>query len=102
MIYAACLFLAMIYWLVFILSGMEGLASKLYFIVLPLAGTPYILWVMHHEGQEPEGYFQDTYAGHAGLVWVVRVFMMVVVSTLSLVVAILMLGAAGYIYGLFK
>jgi hypothetical protein len=102
MIYIACLALAVIYWLVFILAGMEGLTSTLYFFLLPLIGIPYILWIVHHEGREPEEYFQDTYAGHTGLMWVVRIFMMGVVSTLSSVAAILILGAAGFVYGLFK
>lgn len=102
MIYMACLILAMIFWLVFILSGMEGLASKLYALLLPLTGAPYILWVVHNEGEESGGYFKDTYAGYAGLMWVVRVFMMVVVSVLSLFAVIVIFGVFGLVFSVFK
>lgn len=81
---------------------MDGLVNTLYFVFLPLTGTPYILWAVHKEGQEPEGYFKDTYAGHDGLMWGVRVFMMVVVSLLSSVAAIIVLCVLGFIFRLFK
>ncbi|MGA2446747.1 MAG: hypothetical protein ABSG50_15125 [Opitutaceae bacterium] len=102
LIYVACVLLAMVFWLVLISSKMVGFAKTLYVLFLPLTGTPYILWVVHKEGQEPEGYFKDTYAGHAGLMWVVRVFMMVVVSVLSSIAAIMILGAFRLVFRLFK
>src|SRR5437870_7009745 len=102
LIYVACVLLAMVFWLVLFSSRMDGFANALYLLFLPLTGTPYILWAVHKEGQEPEGYFKDAYAGHAGLMWVVRVFMMVVVSVLSSVVAIMILGAFGLVFRLFK
>jgi len=102
MIYVACVLLAMIYWLVLFGSRMDGLARNLYVLLLPLIGTPFILWVVHKEGQEPEGYFKDTYAGRAGAMWAVRVFMMIVASVLSSVVAIMILGAFGLVFHLVK
>ena len=56
---------------------------------------------MDKEGQEPEGYFKDQYAGRTGLMWVARAFMMVVVSVLRSVAAIVILGALGVVFGLF-
>jgi len=79
---------------------MDGFARTLFVLFLPLTATPYILWVVHKEGQEPETYFKDTYGGQTGLMWVVRVFMMVVVSTMSSVAAIMILGAFGLIFRL--
>jgi len=102
LIYVPCVLLAMVFWFVLFSSRMHGFAETLYFLFLPVSGTPYILWIVHKEGQEPEGYFKDTYAGHAGLMWVDRVFMMVVVSVFSSVAAIMILGAFGLVFRLFK
>jgi hypothetical protein len=77
-IYGACAMLAMIFWLVWFAAGMGMLGI----VFLPLTSTPFILWVVHKEGQEPERYFQQTYADSALLMWVVLVFMMIVVSAL--------------------
>ena len=81
---------------------MVGLTAALYLLFLPLVGTPYILWVVHKEGQEPDDYFKTAYSGSVGLMWVVRLFMMLIVSVLSLVAAILILGAFGFVAALFK
>lgn len=102
LLYFASVLLAMAFWFVLFSSRMDGFASDLYFLFIPLIGTPYILWVVHKEGQEPEGYYKDTYAGHAGLMWCVRFLMMVVVSVLSLVAAIIILGALSLVFDLFK
>src|SRR5882724_10136033 len=102
LIYVPGLLLAMVFYIVFLSSRMEGVTAALYLLLLPLIGSPYILWVVHKEGQEPEGYFKDTYAGHAGLMWVVRGFMMVVVSVLSLFAAIMIFGAFGLVFSMFK
>ena len=65
-------------------------------VFLPLTATPYILWVVHKEGQEPEGYLKETY-GSDLMMWVARVFMMVVISALSSIIAITILGIAGLV-----
>ena len=85
--YVACVILAMAFWLVMLHSRMDAFASKLYLVFLHLTGSPYILWVVHAEGRESEGYFKENYGGHPGLMWAVRVFMMVVVSVMSLIAA---------------
>jgi hypothetical protein len=59
LIYAACVILAMVFWLILFGSQMDDFARALYILFLPLTATPYILWVVHKEGQEPEGYFKD-------------------------------------------
>jgi hypothetical protein len=101
-IYVACVLLATVFWLVFLSSKINGFAAILYALFLPLTSIPYILWVVDKEGQEPEEYFKDLYGGRTGLMWVVCVFMMVVVSGLSSVVAIVILGALGVVFSLFK
>jgi hypothetical protein len=81
---------------------MKGFAATLYILFLPLTGTPSVLWFVDKEGQEPEEYFKDQYSGSAGLMWFVRVFMMVAVSSLSSFAAILLLGVFAVVLGLFK
>jgi hypothetical protein len=81
---------------------MKGFAATLYILFLPLTGTPYVLWFVDKEGQEPEEYFKDQYSGSAELMWFVRVVMMVAVSSLSSFAAILILGAFAVVLGLFK
>jgi hypothetical protein len=95
-IYGACAMLAIIFWLVWFAARMGMLGV----VFLPLTSTPYILWIVHKERQEPERYFKETYADSALLMWLVRVFMMIVVSALSsfvlffvFFVAFIMLGA---------
>ena len=73
-VYVPCVILATVYWLVKEHSRMDEFASNLYFLLLPLTGTPYLIWVVQGESREPEGYFKTTYGGHAGLMWGVRVF----------------------------
>jgi hypothetical protein len=102
LLYFASVLLAMAFWFVLFSSRIDGFANDLYFLFMPLIGTPYVLWVVHKEGQEPEGYYKDTYAGHAGLMWCIRIFMMVVVSALSSVAAIIILCALSLISTLFK
>jgi hypothetical protein len=102
LIYVPGLLLAMVYYIVFLRSGMDSFTVTLYSLLLPLTGAPYILWVVKKEGQEPEKYFKDTYAGRAGWMWVVRGFMMVIVSVLSLFAAIVIFGAFGLLFNLFK
>jgi hypothetical protein len=101
-IYVACVLLAMAFWLVFFGSKINGFAAILYVLFLPLTSTPYVLWVVTKEGQESEEYFKDQYAGSTGLMWIVRVFMMFVVCGLSSVAAIMILGALGVVFSLFK
>ena len=91
----------MVFWIVLFSSKMEGFAKSLYFIFLPLTGIPYILWVVHKEGQEPAEYLKDTYGSHPGSIWVVRFFLMFVVSSMSSVAAIVILGAFGFVFRLF-
>jgi|GEM_PF-2669692 len=102
LVYAPSLLLAMVFYFVFLRSRMVGLTAALYSLLLPLVGTPYILWVVHKEGQESDGYFKDAYSGSVGLMWVVRLFMMLIVSVFSLVAAILIFGAFGFVATLFK
>ena len=101
LIYALCFLLAMAFWFVFDTTRMDDFAETVYFLFLPLTATPYIMCVIHKEGQEPDGYLKKTYGGHAGLMWFVRIFMMVVLSTLSSVAALLIFGAIGFIASLF-
>jgi hypothetical protein len=81
---------------------MNDFATTLYVFFLPLTATPYIMWVIHKEGQEPEEYLKEMYAGSVGLMWFVRVFMMVVVSLLGSILAVLVLGAAAFIVSLLQ
>ena len=102
LIYLACVLLAIAFWVVFFRSRMDGVATILFVLFLPLTGTPYVVWVVHREGKEPQKYFDDAYAGHSGLMWVVRIFMMLVVSLLSSVVAIAVLAGFTLVTRLFK
>ncbi len=96
-IYAICVIFALGYWFVFIRTNMDNLAKVVYAAFMLMIATPYIVWVIHKEGEEPKEYFQEMYGGKAGLIWFVRIFMMVVVSTLSLVAAIIVFGVIGLI-----
>src|SRR5438045_2446451 len=89
LVYVPSLLLAMIFYIVFLRSRMVGLTAALFSLLLPLVGTPYILWVVHKEGQEPDSYLKHAYSDSVGLMWLVRLFMMLIVSVLSLVAAIL-------------
>jgi hypothetical protein len=80
---------------------MKGFAATLYILFLPLTATPYVLWFVDKEEQEPEEYFKDQY-GSAGWMWFTHVYMMVVASVLSSFAAILILGAFAVVLGLFK
>jgi hypothetical protein len=100
-IYVLCVFLAMAFWLVFFSTRMDNFAKTVYVFFLPLTATPYIMWVIHKEGQEPEGYLKEVYGGYIGLMWFGRIFMIVVVSTLGSITALLLLGAIGLIASLF-
>lgn len=109
LICVVCVLLAMVFWFVFIVrvdhfarTPIDDFAKTLYVLFLPLTSTPYILWVVHKEGQEPGGYFKDAYAGHAGFMWFIRVFMMGVASGLSSVAAFVVLGTFGLVFYLFK
>lgn len=53
-IYALCGLLAAAFWLVFLSTGMDDFTKTLYVFFLPLTAAPYIMWVIHKEGQEPE------------------------------------------------
>src|SRR5262249_10707372 len=92
MIFVVCVLLAGI-WLIMVLNSRTGILG---IVFLPLTPTPYILWVVHKEGQEPEGYLKETY-GSDLMMWVARVFMMVVISALSSIIAITILGIAGLV-----
>jgi hypothetical protein len=101
-IYLLCVLLAMAFWFVFISTEMDGFAKTVYVFFLPLTATPYIMYVIYKEGQEPDGYLKETYGGSAGSIWLVRVFMMVVVSALSSIAALLVFGAIGLVASLFR
>jgi hypothetical protein len=92
---------AAVFWVVLWDSRMNGFAKILYILFLPLTGTPYILWLVDTEGQQPEEYLKDQY-GSAGWMWFARVYLMVAVSALSSVAAILILGAFAVVFGLLK
>jgi hypothetical protein len=93
--------LATTWWLILFSVRMEDFAKILYAFFLPLTSPPCIMWVIHKEGQEPENYLKEMYANNVGLICFVRIFMMVVVSMLSSVAALLVLGAIGLIKSLF-
>lgn len=80
---------------------MDDFVRALYFLFLPLATTPYLIWVIHNEGKDPEWYFKEMYDGSVGLMWLVRIFMMLLIATFSSIVALLVLSAIGPIGGLF-
>jgi len=101
-VYVACVILATVFWFVLFSSRMDGSAKNLYVLFLPLTGCPYILWVVHKEGQEPEGYFKDAYGGHAGVMWGVRMFMLVVVSCLSSAASFVIFGILWLVFREFK
>ena len=100
-IYALCVLLAMAFWFVFMRTRMDDLAKIVYVLFLPLTASPYIMWVIHKEGQEPEGYFKETYSGNIGLMWFVRIFMMTIISILGLFVALAIWAAIAFIASLF-
>lgn len=99
LIYALCILLAMAFWFVLDTTRMDNFTKTVYFLFLPLTATPYIMCVIHKEG--PDGYLEAAYGGHPRLTWFVRIFMMVVLSTLSSVAALLVFGAIGFIVRLF-
>jgi len=66
LIYVFCTFLAMAYWLIFFSTNMRGFAKILYLIFLPFTSTPFIIWVIHREGQESEDYLKKWYGGSIG------------------------------------
>jgi len=80
---------------------MDNIAETVYVFFLPLTATPYIMWVIHKEGQEPEEYLKEQYGGHIGLMWFVRIFMMLVISTLGSFAVLLIFGAVGFIARVF-
>ena len=89
--------LAIIFWLLWFAAGMGMLGI----VFLPLTSTPYILWVVHKEGQEPERYFKETYADSALFMWVVRAFMLIVISALISLVLFLVFLVVFIIFGAF-
>jgi len=100
-VYGMCTFLVMAFWFVFDATRMDGFAKIAYFLLLPLTSAPYIMCVIHKEGKEPDSYLKDTYGGHPGLMWLVRIFMMVVLSVLNSAAALLVFGAVGFVASLF-
>jgi hypothetical protein len=100
-IYGLCVLLTMAFWFVLDSTRMDGFGKIIYFIFLPLTSAPYIMCVIHKEGQEPDSYFKDTYGSHPGLMWFVRSFMMVVLSLLNSVAALLVFGAIGIVASFF-
>ena len=81
------------FWFVFDSARMGDFSKTVYFLFLPLTAAPWMMCVIHKEGQEPDGYLKETYGGHVGLMCFVRIFMMVVLSILSSVVGLLVFGA---------
>jgi hypothetical protein len=96
-LYAVGVVLAGIWWVVLDGSKLHGVVRDLYGIFLPIAGTPWMFWVVHKEGQEPAGYFKENYAGHPCLMWAVRVFIMVAASIMMFLVALLVLGVVAFV-----
>jgi len=76
---------------------MDDFAKTVYVFFLPFTATPYIMFVIHKEEQEPEEYWKKMYGDSVGSMWFVRIFMMVVVSCLSSVAAFIVLAAIGLI-----
>jgi hypothetical protein len=93
--------LAAMWWLVFYMASMGQYTKVIYSCFLPLTAAPYIMWVIHKEGQEPPNYIQHTYGDRVWLVWLVRIFMMIVVSALSSIAAVLAMGAIAFLLSLF-
>ena len=91
----------MAFWFVLNTTTMNDFARAVYCLFLPLTATPYIMFVIHKEGQKSYEYWEGVYGGHAGFAWVARIFMMVVVSALSSVAALLIFGAVRFIVNLF-
>jgi hypothetical protein len=71
---------------------MDDIAKTVYVFLLPLTSSPYMIWVIHKEGQEPAEYFKDPYDNRVGWMWVVRISMMVIASSSSSVAAIFIFG----------
>ncbi len=99
-LYALCVLLAMAYWMIFLSTDMGDLAKNLFILFLPLVSTPYILWIVHSDRREPEERLKERYGGTYGM-WFIRIFMIVVISVLSLVAAIMVLGVPALIIRLF-
>ena len=57
MIFVVCVLLAGI-GLIMVLNSGTGILG---IVFLPLTGAPYMLWVVHKEGHEPEGYLKETH-----------------------------------------
>jgi len=57
MIFVVCVLLAGI-WLIMVLNSRTGILG---IVFLPLTAAPYMLWVVHKEGHEPEGYLKETH-----------------------------------------
>lgn len=76
---------------------MGDTVKTVYASLMPLIATPYIMYVIHKEGQEPRRYLEEMYYSRIGLMWFVRIFMMVVMSALSSIAAILVMGAIALI-----
>ena len=100
-IYVLCVLLALAFWFVFASTKMDDVTKTVYFLFLPLTSCPFMMWVIHKEGNEPPEYFKDAYGGNLGLMWFVRMFMMVVISALGSVAAILIFGVIALIARLF-
>jgi len=57
MIFVVCVLLTGI-WLIMVLNSRTGILG---IVFLPLTAAPYMLWVVHKEGHEPEGYLKETH-----------------------------------------
>ncbi|MCL4492494.1 MAG: hypothetical protein M1510_11480, partial [Nitrospirae bacterium] len=62
------------------------------FFFFPLISVPYLFWVIHYEGIEKPDYLKETYSTPQ-LMWLVRIFMMVVISAMYSIVLIVLAGA---------
>ena len=80
---------------------MGGLAKMLYICLLPLAASPWIMWVNQEEERESTDYFKKFYADNTALMWFVRVFMMIIMSVMASFVGLLVLGGISLMRSLF-
>jgi len=99
-IYVLCALLAIAFSIV-AFDLHTDLAKTLCFLLFPLSATPFALWLVEKEAQEPEQYFHEMYGGFVWLKWVVRFVIMVVVAAMCFWVVLLVLGAVGLIVQLF-
>jgi hypothetical protein len=78
-------------WLLLVFDAPDTRAFRYYILIwfLPLTASPYIMWVMHREGQEPDFFNQNYPDSSLFAVWFIRIFMMVIISVMCVFAAII-------------